>query len=146
IDYQNVRSSLGLGFTTLKNRVLMGSMHTGLEGAKKGYKRMAKFYAARAQGGVGLIVTRGFCPNFEGRCYLLGCQLSFPWQVRKHRLITQAVHNEGGKICLQILHTGRYAYHPMAVSASALKAPISPFKPRKMNKLHIKKTIWDFAN
>lgn len=146
MKYQNLLAPLDLGFTTLKNRVLMGSMHTGLEEAKKGYKRMAAFYAARARGGVGLIVTGGFAPNYEGRVHFLGSQLSYPWQVRKHRIVTDAVHREGGKICLQILHTGRYAYHPLAVSASAIKSPISPFKPRKMHRLHIKKTIWDFAN
>jgi 2,4-dienoyl-CoA reductase (NADPH2) len=145
-DYKYLFSPLDLGHTTLKNRVLMGSMHTGLEEAKNGHKKMARFYAERARAGVGLIVTGGISPNFQGRAHPFASQLSFPWQVRHHQHITKAVHEHGGKICLQILHTGRYAYHPFSVSASAIKAPISPFKPRAITKIEIKKTIWDFAN
>ena len=137
---------LDLGFTQLKNRVIMGSMHTGLEEARNGSQKLAHFYSERAKGGVGLIVTGGIAPNFAGRVSPFAQQLSFSWQVKKHRVVTQAVHQEkGAKICLQILHAGRYAYHPLCVSASRLKSPISPFKPRALGALGIKKTIRDFA-
>lgn len=139
-------SPLDLGFTTLKNRVLMGSMHTGLEEEKNGFDKLAAFYAERARGGVGLIVTGGIAPNFRGRISPHGSQLSFSWQTTKHKKITDAVHKEGAKICLQILHTGRYAYHPFNISASAIKAPINPFKPRQMSERQIKKTIKDFSS
>ncbi len=139
-------SPLDLGFTTIKNRVLMGSMHTGLEEAKDGFNKLARFYAERAKGGVGLIVTGGIAPNFAGRVHPLSCQLSFPWQVKKHKIITDAVHEYDAKICMQILHTGRYAYHPLGVSASSTKSPISPFKSRALSRKGIKKTIYDFAN
>ena len=144
--YKNLFEPLDLGFTTLKNRILMGSMHTGLEEEKNGFEKMAIFYGERAKGGAGLIVTGGIAPNFQGRTQPFATQLSFPWQVSKHKLITKAVHDNGSKICLQILHTGRYAYHPFPASASSTKAPISPFKARGMSKLNIKKTIFDFAN
>lgn len=139
-------SPLKLKHNELKNRVLMGSMHTGLEEAKDGYKKMAKFYGERAKAGVALITTGGISPNFAGRVQPLASQLSFPWQVAHHKEITRAVHEHNGKICLQILHAGRYAYHPLNVSASAIKSPITPFKPFKLSKLGIKKTIWDFGN
>lgn len=144
--YSNMLSPLDLGFTTLKNRVLMGSMHTGLEEEKGGFQKLAAFYAERARGGVALIVTGGIAPNFRGRISPHGSQLSFSWQTSKHKLVTDAVHDADGKICLQILHTGRYAYHPFNVSASNIKAPINPFKPRQMSERQIKKTIKDFAN
>nr|WP_155602077.1 NADPH-dependent 2,4-dienoyl-CoA reductase [Aeromonas salmonicida] len=137
---------LDLGFTQLKNRVLMGSMHTGLEEEKGGFDKLAAFYAERARGGVGLIVTGGIAPNLRGRLVPHGSQLSFPWQVAKHKKVTQAVHQEGGKIALQILHAGRYAYHPFSLAPSALKAPISPFKPRAMSERQIRGTIRDFAS
>ena len=143
--YPMLLRPLDLGFTTLKNRVLMGSMHTGLEEADHGFERMAAFYAARAAGGVGLMVTGGFSPNLCGRAFPQASQLSFPWQVAKHRLITDAVHEHGSKICLQILHTGRYAYHPLAVAPSKLKSPISPFKPRALTRWGIRKTIAAYA-
>ena len=143
---KNLFTPLDLGFTTLKNRVIMGSMHTGLEEAKNGFKRLAGFYEKRAKGGVGLIVTGGIAPNLFGRLAPHGLQLSFPWQVKKHQIITDAVHKHGSKICLQILHAGRYGYHPLVVSASKGKAPIAPFKARAISKLGIKKTIFDFAN
>ncbi|MCK6406475.1 MAG: NADPH-dependent 2,4-dienoyl-CoA reductase [Rhodocyclaceae bacterium] len=143
--YPHLLAPLDLGFTTLKNRTLMGSMHTGLEEEKNGFERMAAFYAERARGGVGLIVTGGFSPNLAGRVYHFGSQLSFPWQVGKHRLITEAVHKEGGKIALQILHTGRYGYHPLCVSASKLRAPINRFTPRALSNWGIRKTIGDYA-
>jgi 2,4-dienoyl-CoA reductase (NADPH2) len=123
----------------------MGSMHTGLEEAPDGYERMAAYFAERARGGVGLIVTGGIAPNFSGRVEPKGSQLSFPWQVSKHRIVTDAVHAAGGKIALQILHTGRYAYHPLAVAPSAIRSPISPFKPRALSGWGVRKTISDFV-
>jgi 2,4-dienoyl-CoA reductase (NADPH2) len=143
--YPRLLAPLDLGFTTLKNRVLMGSMHTGLEEEKNGFARMAAFYAERARGGVGLIVTGGFSPNLAGRVYHFGSQLSFPWQVRKHRQITEAVHAADGKIALQILHTGRYAYHPLNVAPSKLRAPINRFTPRALSEWGIRKTIGDYV-
>jgi 2,4-dienoyl-CoA reductase (NADPH2) len=137
---------LDLGFTKIKNRVIMGSMHTGLEEAKNGHDKLAEYYRQRAKGGVGLIVTGGVSPNFAGRVHPLACQLSFKWQVKHHQKITKAVHEEDGLICMQILHAGRYAYHPLAVSASRIKSPISPFKPWKLGRLGVKKTINDFIN
>ena len=146
-SYPHIFQPLDLGFTTLKNRVLMGSMHTGLEEAKNGYERMAAYFKARAQGGVGLMVTGGVAPNLAGRTAPFASQLSFPWQVKHHRIVTDAVHSmEGAKICLQILHTGRYGYHPFCVAPSRIKSPITPFKPWALTRLGIKKTIWDFAN
>jgi 2,4-dienoyl-CoA reductase (NADPH2) len=143
--YPHLLAPLDLGFTTLKNRVLMGSMHTGLEEAPDGYERMAAFYAARAKGGVGLIVTGGIAPNLSGRGAPNHAQLSFPWQAKHHRVITDAVHAAGGKIAMQILHTGRYAYHPLAVAPSAMKSPISPFRPRALTRWGVRKTIADYA-
>ena len=144
-SYPHLLAPLDLGFTTLKNRVLMGSMHTGLEEAADGYARMAAFYAERARGGVGLIVTGGIAPNFAGRVEPRASQLSFPWQVARHRLITDAVHAAGGKIAMQILHAGRYAYHPLSVAPSAIRSPITPFKPRALSRWGIGKTIAAYA-
>jgi 2,4-dienoyl-CoA reductase (NADPH2) len=146
MSYPHLLAPLDLGFTTLKNRVLMGSMHTGLEEEKGGFQRMAAFYAARAKGGVGLIVTGGISPNLRGRLYPTAAQLSWPWQVSKHRLITDAVHAEGGKIAMQILHGGRYSYHPFSVSASRVKSPITPFKPYALSDRGVRKTIRDYAD
>ncbi|HHQ4682456.1 TPA: FAD-dependent oxidoreductase [Aeromonas veronii] len=143
--YPTLLTPLDLGFTQLRNRVLMGSMHTGLEEEKGGFDKLAAFYAERARGGVGLIVTGGIAPNLRGRLVPHGSQLSFPWQVSKHKKVTSAVHQEGGKIALQILHAGRYAYHPFSLAPSSLKAPISPFKPRAMSERQIRGTIRDFA-
>ena len=143
--YPNLLAPLDLGFTQLRNRVLMGSMHTGLEEAPDGYARMAAFYAARAKGGVGLIVTGGIAPNLSGRLEPKASQLSFPWQVARHRAITDAVHAEGGKIAMQILHAGRYAYHPLAVAPSASRSPISPFRARGLTAWGVRKTIADYA-
>ncbi|MFQ2147666.1 FAD-dependent oxidoreductase [Aeromonas jandaei] len=143
--YPTLLTPLDLGFTQLRNRVLMGSMHTGLEEEKGGFDKLAAFYAERARGGVGLIVTGGIAPNLRGRLVPHGSQLSFPWQVSKHKKVTSAVHKEGGKIALQILHAGRYAYHPFSLAPSSLKAPISPFKPRAMSERQIRGTIRDFA-
>ena len=139
--YPTLLSPLDLGFVTLKNRVVMGSMHTGLEEAPNGFERLARFYADRARGGVGLIVTGGISPNLVGRLEPRASQLSFPWQVGKHRSITGAVHAEGGRIAMQILHAGRYAYHPLAVAPSAIKSVISPFKPRALSVWGIRRTI-----
>ncbi|HMA32766.1 MAG TPA: NADPH-dependent 2,4-dienoyl-CoA reductase [Casimicrobiaceae bacterium] len=143
--YPHLLAPLDLGFTTLPNRVLMGSMHTGLEEAPNGFERMAAFYAARARGGVGLIVTGGIAPNVAGRVEPRAAQLSFAWQVAKHRRITDAVHAAGGRIALQILHAGRYAYHPLAVAPSALRSPITPFKPRALTRWGIGRTIAAYA-
>lgn len=144
--YPKLFEPLDLGFLKVKNRVLMGSMHTGLEEAKNGYDKMAEYYRQRAAGGAGIIVTGGISPNFAGRTQPLASQLSFSWQVKSHQKITKAVHQEGGLICMQILHAGRYAYHPLAVAPSPIKSPISPFKPWGLGKLGIKKTIFDFIN
>ncbi len=146
VTYSKLLEPLDLGFTTLKNRVLMGSMHTGLEEEKGGFEKMAAFYAERARGGVALMVTGGISPNFRGRLAPHSSQLSFGWQVKKHKIVTDAVHEAGGKIALQILHAGRYAYHPFSVSASKLKAPISPFTPKALSKRGIAKTIKQYAN
>ncbi len=145
MNYSKLLEPLDLGFTTLKNRVLMGSMHTGLEEEKGGYEKMAAFYAERAKGGVGLMVTGGISPNFRGRLSPFASQLSFGWQTKHHKIVTDAVHEAGGKIAMQILHAGRYAYHPFSVSASKLKAPITPFTPKALSKRGIEKTIAQFA-
>ena len=137
---------LDLGFTQLKNRVLMGSMHLGLEEVKGGIERMAVFYAKRARGGVGLIVTGGIAPNSEGAVYAGAATMASDEDVAKHQIITNAVHSEGGKICMQILHTGRYAYNPKLVAPSAEQAPINPFKPNALDEEGIAKQIDDFVN
>ncbi len=143
--YPHLLAPLDLGFTTLANRVLMGSMHTGLEEAPDGCNRLAAFYAARAKGGAGLIVTGGIAPNFAGRLEPRAAQLSFPWQIGKHRVVTGAVHAAGGKIALQILHAGRYAYHPLSVAPSSVKSPITPFRPRALTRWGIRRTIAAYA-
>ncbi|KLV10715.1 NADPH-dependent 2,4-dienoyl-CoA reductase [Photobacterium ganghwense] len=144
-SYPHLLAPLDLGFTQLRNRVLMGSMHTGLEESRDGFKKMAAFYAARARGGVGLIVTGGFSPNFRGRLHPLSAEFSTARAARAHRVVTDAVHDEGGKIALQLLHAGRYAMHPFAVSASAIKSPISKYTPTEMSTRQIKKTIEAFV-
>ena len=143
--YPNLLAPLDLGFTTLKNRVLMGSMHTNLEEEKGGFAKLAEFYAARARGGVGLIVTGGISPNFRGRLAPFASQLSNGWQVSKHKQVTDAVHAAGGKIAMQILHAGRYSYHPFSAAPSAIKAPITPFKPKALSERQILKTIQHYA-
>ncbi|WP_026852101.1 NADPH-dependent 2,4-dienoyl-CoA reductase [Geothrix fermentans] len=145
MPYPHLLAPLDLGFTTLRNRVLMGSMHTNLEEAKGGFAKLAAFYAERARGGVGLIVTGGIAPNLRGRLSPFGSQLSWPWQVGKHRVVTEAVHAAGGKIALQILHGGRYSYHPLSAAPSAVKSPITPFKPRALSPRGIRATIRDYA-
>ncbi|MFB8764055.1 oxidoreductase [Nocardiopsis alba] len=144
-DYPHLLEPLDLGFTILKNRVIMGSMHVGLEEAPNGFERMAAFYAERARGGVGLIVTGGIAPNPEGATFTGSAKLTTGEEVEQHRLITEAVHREGGRIAMQILHTGRYAFSEESVSASALQAPISPFVPHALTEEEIERTIEDFA-
>ncbi|XPF92775.1 FAD-dependent oxidoreductase [Colwellia sp. RE-S-Sl-9] len=144
--YKHLLTPLDLGFTTLANRVLMGSMHTGLEEEKDGFDKLAAFYEARAKGGVGLIVTGGISPNIRGRLAPLGSELSKFWHVNKHKKITSAVHKYDTKICVQLLHAGRYAYHPFSVSSSKVKSAINPFTPSAMSVRQIKSTIKDFAH
>lgn len=146
MSFPHLLEPLDLGFTQLKNRVLMGSMHTGLEEEKGGFEKLAAFYRERALGGVGLIVTGGISPNLRGRLTPHACQLSFPWQVGKHRMVTQAVHGAGGKICMQILHAGRYGYHPFSLAPSKIKSPITPFTPSAMSSRQVRSTIKDYAN
>ncbi|MHB8951042.1 MAG: 2,4-dienoyl-CoA reductase FMN-binding domain-containing protein, partial [Rhodoferax sp.] len=143
--YPHLLQPLDLGFTTLKNRVLMGSMHVGLEEAKDGFARMAAFYAERAAGGVGLIVTGGIAPNDRARPMPGGARLTTEEEAAKHKVVTQAVHDAGGKIAMQILHFGRYAYHPDLVAPSALQAPINPFRPNPLSTEEVAQTIDDFV-
>lgn len=144
--YPHLLKPLDLGFTTLKNRVLMGSMHIGLEEAPQGYKRMAAFYAERAKGDVGLIVTGGVSPNDDGVVFSHGTKLDTVEEAEKHKVITQAVHEAGGKIAMQILHTGRYSYQANNVAPSAIQAPINPIKPKALSSAEVEQTIDDFAN
>jgi 2,4-dienoyl-CoA reductase (NADPH2) len=143
--YPHLLSPLDLGFTTLPNRVLMGSMHVGLEEAEGGFERMAAFYAARARGGVGLIVTGGIAPNDRGRPYESGARLTTEAEAEQHRTVTAAVHAEGGRIAMQILHFGRYAYHADLVAPSAIQAPISPYVPHALTGAEVEETIEDFV-
>jgi 2,4-dienoyl-CoA reductase (NADPH2) len=136
---------LDLGFTQLKNRLLMGSMHTGLEEDKDSLNRLAQFYRERALGGVGLITTGGFAPDRAGRLAPFAAKLTQSKEQHRHELVTHTVHEAGGKILLQALHAGRYGYHPFIVAPSGIKSPISPFKPWVMSKYRIKKTIKHFA-
>ncbi|WP_345342603.1 NADPH-dependent 2,4-dienoyl-CoA reductase [Rhodococcus olei] len=138
-------SPLDLGFTTLRNRVVMGSMHTGLEDRTRDIPKLAAYFAERARGGVGLIVTGGYAPNRTGWLLPLGADLITRKQAARHREITDAVHAEGGKIALQILHAGRYSYQPLSVSASSIKAPINPFRPRALTRRGIESTIDDYV-
>ncbi|WP_369255564.1 NADPH-dependent 2,4-dienoyl-CoA reductase [Streptomyces sp. R35] len=143
--YPHLLNPLDLGFTTLPNRVIMGSMHVGLEEAERGFERMAEFYATRARGGVGLIVTGGIAPNDAGRPYEGGAKLTTEAEAEQHTEITAAVHREGGRIAMQILHFGRYAYHQDLVAPSALQAPISPFPPHALTDAEVEQTIDDYA-
>ncbi len=143
--YPHLFEPLDLGFTTLKNRVLMGSMHLGLEEAKDGFQRLAEFYRLRAQGGVALIVTGGIGPNAEGAVHAHAALMASDQDVANHKVITQAVHGEGGKICMQILHTGRYAYNPKQVAPSALQAPINPFTPKALTHDEVEQQLSDFV-
>ncbi|RRV23779.1 NADPH-dependent 2,4-dienoyl-CoA reductase [Stutzerimonas nitrititolerans] len=144
--FPHLLAPLDLGFTTLRNRTLMGSMHTGLEEMPNGFERMAAFFAERARGGVGLIVTGGVGPNEEGSVRAGAAKLSTAEEAAEHKVVTQAVHEAGGKICMQILHAGRYAYSPQLVAPSAIQAPINPFTPRELDEEGIEKQIRDFVN
>jgi len=144
--FPHLLAPLDLGFTTLRNRTLMGSMHTGLEEMPNGFERMAAFFAERARGGVGLIVTGGVGPNEEGSVRAGAAKLSTAAEAEEHKVVTQAVHEAGGKICMQILHAGRYAYSPQLVAPSAIQAPINPFTPRELDEGGIEKQISDFVN
>ncbi|CAA6813248.1 MAG: 2,4-dienoyl-CoA reductase [NADPH] (EC [uncultured Thiotrichaceae bacterium] len=143
--YPNLLQPLELGFTTLKNRVLMGSMHLGLEEMPGGFERMAAFYAERARGGVALMVTGGIGPNQEGAVHANASILDDENQLPGHRLVTKAVHEAGSKICMQILHTGRYAYNDKLIAPSAIKAPINPFTPHAISAEEIEQQIVDFV-
>ena len=144
MSYPHLFEPLDLGFTTLKNRVLMGSMHTGLEDGRKHFERMAVYFAERARGEVGLIVTGGFAPNIEGWAKPFAGTLATSGAARRHQTITRAVHAEGGKIALQILHTGRYGYQPFCVAPSRIQSPISPFTPRELSARGIERQIRAF--
>ena len=144
--YPHLLQPLDLGFTTLKNRCLMGSMHTGLEERPNGFERGAAYYAERARGGVGLIVTGGIAPNKEGGIFQGAAKLTNEEEAFQHRKVTTAVHQNGGKICLQILHAGRYACSPKCVAPSAVRAPINPFQPHELTEDEIEKQIYDFIN
>ncbi|MEN9417674.1 MAG: NADPH-dependent 2,4-dienoyl-CoA reductase [Pseudomonadota bacterium] len=143
--YPNLLAPLDLGFTTLPNRVLMGSMHTGLEDGRRHFEALAAYFAERARGGVGLIVTGGFAPNVEGWAKPLAGTLATSGAARRHRGLTDAVHAEGGRIALQILHTGRYGYQPFCVAPSRIKSPISPFAPRELGARGIERQIRSFV-
>lgn len=143
--FPHLLAPLDLGFTTLRNRVVMGSMHTGLEDRAKNTSRLAEFYAERARGGVGLIVTGGYAPNRTGWLLPFGAKLTNRFEARRHRTITRAVHDAGGKIALQILHAGRYSYQPFSVSASSIKAPINPFRPRRLTSRGVRWQIRNFV-
>ncbi len=144
--YPNLLAPLDLGFTTLRNRVLMGSMHTGLEDRAAHFPELAEYYAERARGGAGLIVTGGFAPNRTGWLLPLASKLTTSAEARAHRQLTAPVHEAGGKIALQVLHAGRYAYHPLSVSASSIKAPINPFRPRALTGYGVRQQISAFAD
>lgn len=144
--YPHLLAPLDLGHTQLKNRVIMGSMHTGLEDRFWQFPKLAAYFAERARGGVGLIVTGGFNPNKKGWFYPFAGLFNSRFDVRNHRKVTDAVHREGGKIALQILHAGRYSYHPFSRSASAIKSPINPFKPKAMSTKEVEQTVKDFAH
>lgn len=144
-DYPTLLSPLDLGHTTLRNRVVMGSMHTKLEDRAKDIDKLAAYFAERAKGGVGLIVTGGYAPNWRGWLSPLGSEMTRPAQAKRHRAVTDAVHEHGGKILLQVLHAGRYGYHPFSLGASAKKSPITPFKPRAMSTRQVEQTVSDFA-
>lgn len=145
-NYPHLLKPLDLGFTTIKNRVLMGSMHTGLEDKSKHYQTLATYFAKRAQGQVGLIVTGGIAPNIRAWTGPMSGFLKYKFQTKRHKIVTNAVHNADGKICMQILHSGRYGYHPFTVSPSGIQSPITPFKPRLMTARDIEKQIKAFVN
>ena len=143
--FPHLLASLDLGFCTLPNRVLMGSMHTGLEDHARDFGKLAEYFAARARGGASLMVTGGFSPNIAGWLKPFSSRLSSRWQVGAHRRITESVHAAGGRICLQILHAGRYGFHPLSVAPSRIKSPITPFTPRALSEHGVGRTIRAFA-
>jgi 2,4-dienoyl-CoA reductase (NADPH2) len=143
--FPNLFAPLDLGFTQLRNRILMGSMHTGLEDHVRDFPKLAAYFAERAEGGAALLVTGGFSPNVVGWLAPFGSKLSWPWEVGRHRQVTAAVHSHGAKICMQLLHAGRYAYHPLQVAPSKLKAPINPFAPRALSARGVDRHIRDYA-
>jgi len=146
MKYGRLFAPLDLGFTRLPNRIVMGSMHTGLEDRARDFGKLAAYFAARARGGAGLLVSGGIAPNRAGWAKPFAGKLSSPREVARHRLVTSAVHAEGGRICMQILHTGRYAYHPFPVAPTALRAPINRFKPRELSSDGVRDQIADFVN
>ncbi len=143
--FPHLLAPLNLGFTTLKNRVLMGSMHTGLEDRARDYPRLAAYFAERARGGVGLMVTGGMAPTLRGWLAPFASSMLGPKQLPRHRLVTDAVHDAGSKICMQILHAGRYGYHPFTVSSSAIKSPITPFRPKALSASGVERQIRGFV-
>ena len=145
MNFPRLFSPLDLGHTTLPNRILMGSMHTGLEDKASDYDKLAAYFAERARGGVGLMVTGGIAPSIQGWLKPFGGRLTMPWHVARHRKLTRAVHAEGGKLCMQILHAGRYGYHPLSVAPSTIKSPITPFTPRALSTGGVERTIRDFV-
>ncbi|MGN6228609.1 MAG: FAD-dependent oxidoreductase [Dyella sp.] len=145
MPYPHLLAPLDLGHVTLPNRVLMGSMHTGLEDRAADFDKLAAYFAERARGGVGLMVTGGIAPSIEGWLKPFGGRLSMPWHVARHRKVTHAVHAEGGRICMQILHAGRYGYHPLSVAPSKIKSPITPFTPRALSARGVERTIGNFV-
>ncbi|MEO9079235.1 MAG: NADPH-dependent 2,4-dienoyl-CoA reductase [Rhodanobacter sp.] len=146
MNYPNLFNPLDLGHVILPNRVIMGSMHTGLEDRARDYDKLAAYFAERARGGVGLMVTGGISPSIEGWLKPFGGRLSMPWHKARHRKLTNAVHAEGGHICMQILHAGRYGYHPFTVAPSKIKSPITPFTPRALSTRGVERTINDFVH
>ena len=141
-----LEQQLQLKHTQLRNRLVMGSMHTGLEEGWHNRKRLRAFYEARAKGGTAMLITGGYSPNLRGKLTPISSSFNSYYDVFKHRAYTDAVHKHGGKICLQLLHAGRYAYHPFNQAPSAIQAPINPYKPKEMSLSSIKKTIKDFAH
>jgi 2,4-dienoyl-CoA reductase (NADPH2) len=145
MNYPNLFTPLDLGHVILPNRILMGSMHTGLEDKARDYDKLAAYFAERARGGVGLMVTGGIAPSIAGWLKPFGGRLTLPWHKPRHRKLTAAVHAEGGRICLQILHAGRYGYHPLSVAPSRIRSPITPFTPRALSPRGVERTIDDFV-
>src|ERR1700761_5930119 len=145
MNFPHLFSPLDLGHTTLPNRILMGSMHTGLEDKSSDYDKLAAYFAERARGGVGLMVTGGIAPSIDGWLKPFGGRLTMPWHVARHRKLTRAVHAEGGKLCMQILHAGRYGYHPLSIAPSKIKSPITPFTPRELGARGVERTIDAFV-
>lgn len=144
-QYPSLFQPLDLGHTQIKNRILMGSMHTGLEDKRSDYPKLAAYFAERAAGGAGLMVTGGIAPNIRGWLGPFASMMNSQWQVGRHKLVTKAVHAEDGKICMQILHAGRYGYHPLVVSSTAKQSPISPFKPKQLSSRGVESQIKAFA-